>query len=392
MNKEIKVLHVIYGFGMGGAETWLLEMMKFLKDNDDYKHLKMEFLCTSGVKGFLDAEIIKYRGSIHYISLNKKNAFSFISGFRGLLKREKYTIIHDHQDFLSGWHFLFGFGLLPKIRIAHVHNPSTHIRDNYGVSRMRRLNQKIGRSLVNVFSTYVGGTSLQVLNEYGFDTKKPKNIAIHCAFDLKNYRNKSDDFRDRLFEDLNIPADHKIILFVGRLDQSISESHSRIHKNSIRAIKIFNKMTNKKTTLLMAGNSSGIKAEYKLYIKNLGLESRVKLLGIRTDVPEIMNVSELLLFPSRAEGLGMVAVEAQAANLFVAASTAVPKECLVIDELVEFIDLKQTDEIWANHIETAIAKEKVFIPLDDERWLKTDFNIINSIKFINSLINNNANN
>src|SRR5262249_47770674 len=58
--------------------------------------------------------------------------------------------------------------------------------------------------------------------------------------------------------------------------------------------------------------------------------------------------SDLLLFPSRGEGLGMVAVEAQAAGVPVLASTAVPRECVVVPDLVHFQDLNVPVENWVD--------------------------------------------
>jgi glycosyltransferase involved in cell wall biosynthesis len=57
--------------------------------------------------------------------------------------------------------------------------------------------------------------------------------------------------------------------------------------------------------------------------------------------------SNLLLFPSVGEGLGMVAVEAQAAGLPVLASDAVPQECEVIAGMVFFKSLKADASEWA---------------------------------------------
>src|SRR4029079_5930776 len=45
-----------------------------------------------------------------------------------------------------------------------------------------------------------------------------------------------------------------------------------------------------------------------------GLSDRIRFAGTRLDIPRLMLAADLLLFPSIAEGLGMVAVEAQAAG------------------------------------------------------------------------------
>ena len=46
-------------------------------------------------------------------------------------------------------------------------------------------------------------------------------------------------------------------------------------------------------------------------LSDFGLAESVRLLGVRHDIDRLMLGSRLLLFPSRAEGLGMVAVEAK---------------------------------------------------------------------------------
>jgi glycosyltransferase involved in cell wall biosynthesis len=80
--------------------------------------------------------------------------------------------------------------------------------------------------------------------------------------------------------------------------------------------------------------------------ESLGIGPRVHFLGIRRDVERLMLGADLLLFPSREEGLGMVAVEAQAAGLPVLASTGVPRECVVVPELVRFLDVDEGYARW----------------------------------------------
>jgi glycosyltransferase involved in cell wall biosynthesis len=78
------------------------------------------------------------------------------------------------------------------------------------------------------------------------------------------------------------------------------------------------------------------------------LSNRIFFLGVRTDIPELMLASDLLLFPSLAEGLGMVAVEAQATGLRVLASDAIPREAAVVPELCTFLPLASGRDAWAS--------------------------------------------
>jgi glycosyltransferase involved in cell wall biosynthesis len=86
---------------------------------------------------------------------------------------------------------------------------------------------------------------------------------------------------------------------------------------------------------------------FRQRIAKAGLAQRIQFVGIREDVKRLMYASNILLFPSRGEGLGMVAVEAQAAGLPVLASTAVPRECIVVPHLIRFESLQRTAAEWA---------------------------------------------
>jgi glycosyltransferase involved in cell wall biosynthesis len=60
-----------------------------------------------------------------------------------------------------------------------------------------------------------------------------------------------------------------------------------------------------------------------------------------------MAAANMFFFPSRQEGLGMAAVEAQAAGLPVLASSAVPREAVVIPLLYSSISLDRSIQDWA---------------------------------------------
>lgn len=81
----------------------------------------------------------------------------------------------------------------------------------------------------------------------------------------------------------------------------------------------------------------------------LGIEQSVRFLGARSDVPQLLQAMDVFLFPSKFEGLGIVAIEAQAAGLACFASTSVPQD-IGITDLVQFIGLDVEPKRWATSI------------------------------------------
>lgn len=377
-NKEFRVLQVVHALGMGGAETWLMHLLRYWNKTEG-DSLKIDFLITGGQRSIFDEEARLMGSNLFYIELKKRNVMNFVLGVRNILRNTKYAAIHDHQDFLSGWHFLFGFGLLPKIRIVHVHNPSYQLRENYGISFKRRIQSRIGKLLVKKFSTHIGGTSEQVLKEYGIVPEKFTRQwvgAIHCAFPIIEWQQDYATAKSDICDECGFPEDCKLILFAGRLDYSLEINHPQNHKNSVFALNVFEKCRAKRDIrMIMVGANEYILSEFQKLIDEKGLKDKVKLLGIRRGIQKFMCGSDMLLFPSRGEGLGMVAVEAQAAGLPVLASTAVPKECVVIDNLVHFCDLTQPITEWDQALNSILDKPRPISSVYDDRWKNSMFNI-----------------
>jgi glycosyltransferase involved in cell wall biosynthesis len=347
---EIKVLHVLDNLGMGGAETWLIELLRFWHRNGSSAP-RFDFLATGGVPSHYDEEAKKYGSNIFYLRYGRSHLASFVRGFREILRNGQYCAIHDHGDYASGWHFLMGGGALPKVRIVHVHNPAFHIRHNYGVTMTRRFTAQIGKTLVARYATHITGTSRQVIDEYGFGTSRFQRIpkmALHCGFDTRSFGDAATS-RQSVRREFDWPEDARIILCAGRIDPSPDFGHPRNHKNSAFAVSIGidAARSDPDVRMILAGKPSPAVPVLEKRVAKAGLAGRIQFVGVRNDLKRLMCASDILLFPSRGEGLGMVAVEAQAAGLPVLASTVVPRECVVVPELVHFEPLERSAAEWA---------------------------------------------
>jgi glycosyltransferase involved in cell wall biosynthesis len=379
----MKVLHVVDNLGMGGAETWLMELLRFWHRNGS-SGPQFDFVATGGIPTYYDEEAKKYGSNIFYLRYGRAHLASFVSGFRKILRNGQYCAIHDHGDYASGWHFVIGAGLLPPVRVAHVHNPWGHIAVNYAVSPGRRFAAGAGKALVEQFATHVCGTSAVILRKYGFESARlgpPEIKVVHCGFDVGKFNRSRQSDRVGILGEFGWPSQTKLVLFAGRLDRALELDHPTNHKNSWLALNIVKEALARDPSvrLIMAGAGESRPA-LQDRVRAWGLEDELRLPGIRNDIPALMTAADILLFPSAQEGLGMVAVEAQAAGLPVLASTAVPREAIVMPELVESLPLSEPVDHWAAVLLEAMAVPRV--PADECRRIldASPFSIENSAR------------
>lgn len=130
-----------------------------------------------------------------------------------------------------------------------------------------------------------------------------------AGIDLKKYsRTEVDTFKKK--EELGIIDKDFVILSVGELNRN---------KNHETVIRGLSKVNHQNIKYIICGD--GIYREsLKKVIKDLHMQECVKLLGYRTDIPEIEKISDLFVFPSFREGLPVSMMEAMAAGLPVIAS------------------------------------------------------------------------
>jgi len=375
---RIKVLQIVDTLGMGGAETWLMELLRrWHREGEDRP--QMDFLATSGNRGEFDDEATALGARIFYLRYGRSSLVSFVHGFRRILRHGEYSAIHDHQAYVSGWHFAMGAGLLPPVRVTHIHNAKYQVQNG---TPGRRLGGWIGKSLMRVYSTHITGTSRQVITEYGFDASSFAHIprmALYCGFDPSRFLGDRSLAKASLCPELGWPEKAKIILCVGRIDPWVDVGHRQAQKNSGFAVSVGIECGRRDpdVRMIFAGASSPAVPVLEQRIAAAGMEGRIRFVGIRKDIERLMLASDVLLFPSRAEGLGMVSVEAQAAGLPVLASTGVPAECVVVPELVRFKKVDEGEAAWANDL-LQLAVQPRDIPCANQRVAASAFSIENS--------------
>jgi glycosyltransferase EpsD len=123
------------------------------------------------------------------------------------------------------------------------------------------------------------------------------------GLDTKKFGTPTDAVKKR--EELEISSDSFVVLSVGEL---------KPHKNHKTVIEAIGLLKDENIVYLICGKGELLE-RFQMRVKQLGIEHKVKFLGYRKDVHEIMQCSDCFVFPSKREGLGLASLEAMAAGL-----------------------------------------------------------------------------
>ncbi len=134
-------------------------------------------------------------------------------------------------------------------------------------------------------------------------------------------------------------------------------------KNHPFILKIFKKIKSQKENarLLLIGAEET--EELKKLCTELGIDESVSFLGMRSDIPALLQACDVFLFPSTSEGLPLSVIEAQASGLPVIMSDVITQE-LIATDLVSMVSLNDSEDVWAQRA-IAVSQNKRKNTLDD---------------------------
>ena len=329
MERPLRVLHFQGRMGKGGAETFMMNAYR----NIDRKKIQFDFLIYEEYKNITpyNQEIETLGGNIYIVPNPNKHIFSYIKTVKRLLKDKKIDIAHSEIFFGGGINLWIAKKAGLKKRIVHSHATSDGKGRNFVLSIIRKLFDFLMKKNA---TDYLACSNEAGIGLYG---ETQPFIFVPNGIDLEKYRSVPES-KDQLRDKLNIPRDAFVVGNVGRFEEQ---------KNHVFLIDIFEEIVkiNPSSHLVLIGTGSLLdKIKEKVRIKNLS--EKVSFLGERNDIPELLKLMDVFLLPSLYEGLPIVAVEAQAANLKLVLSDEVSKETQ-LSENVHFISLAMDAKEWA---------------------------------------------
>ena len=328
--QPIKILQIFTVLNKGGAETNLMNYYR----NMDKNEFQMDFL-VHRENGFFEQEILNSGSKIYrlppILPWKLKEYKSAVKDFFD--QHSDYDIVHGQCSELGVFIYEEAKRRNIPVIIAHAHNNRMD-RDKKLVFRL--LWKKRMRKSINTYFT-CGKEAAE--NLFGKKLAS-KSYQMNNAIEVENFKFNV-EVRNQKRAELN--ADKTINLVnIGRFNSQ---------KNQLFLLEVFAEIIKKNTNykLFLVGDGE-LKTQILEKIKKLKIERNVELLGIRNDIPELLQAMDVFLFPSLFEGLPVSLVEAQATGIQCVISDGVPAESILVKENVQVISLKENAEQWANKI------------------------------------------
>lgn len=340
---KAKILHIAGAMNVGGTETMLINLYRKINEK-----IEFHFISYSNEEAFYDEEIEKLGGKV--IRLDSPNKAGFIGAIKDIkrvIKEEgPYEAVHTHMLFNCGIAMIAAYLSGVKVRVSHAHTTC----DN-SESFIRKVYISVMRIFIKLFSTdFLACSDGAGRYLFGNNITSNKKYKILPNFiDYEKFINCKD--KNSIRKELGIKDNDIVICHIGRF--IIAKNHSFL-------LEVINEMIrrNNKIKLLLVGTGD-LKNEIEDKIKELGIEENVYLTGIRNDIPNILNNSDLFILPSIYEGLGLVLLEAQASNVPCLVSEAVQPEVDLNTGLVKQLNLNEGANKWALEAENFINKNKI---------------------------------
>lgn len=364
----VRVLHVLGAMDRGGVETMLMNYYRHI----DRKKIQFDFLTMIPGNHPYDDEVRELGGRIFIISPPRKsNPLRHIKDIIRIIRQKgPFIAVHAHTQHHTGLVALAARMAGVKIRICHSHNTSD-VNNNL---LWRKIYFRIMKMLINSNATCMLACG-EMAGRYLFGNKNFDSGKVQIlpnAIDTKIYSSLNKDKALNMRKKFGIPSDTLIIGHVGRFTQQ---------KNHKFFIPLMKKMISidKKVLLILVGDGK-LRSSFEKEVKENGLNEYVKCLGVRSDIPDLMNMFDVLVFPSLYEGLPVTLVEAQAAGTPCVVSSTVTTEVDMGLNLIKFLDLNSDYKIWCETIIQCLYIKKPEKSLIMEQLKNKGYDINSSVE------------
>lgn len=362
----IKVLHLVSSLSIcSGLMSVIMNYYRHI----DRNNMQFGFLYFKDIKDHTyEDEIIDLGGECYLIDRPKiSNDYrNSVNSF--FTQHNDYNILHIHELYL-GFIFAYSAKKYAKMRIVgHAHTTKyaermiPAIRNRILCFPNKWLLDSMLACSLDAGKLYFGN---KIIDNYKFHVLKN-------AIETKNYEYNS-VVRAKYRAELGIHENEIVVGHVGRFSQQ---------KNHYFIVDIIKKCVedNRKYKFVLIGDGP-LKHEIVETIKKYGLSEYVIFLGNRNDMAALYSTMDVFILPSCSEGLGLVAIEAQANGLQCLLSEEVPNEAVIL-EPTKKLSIHNGAQVWEKEI-VELSKER--INNSYEVITRSGYNISNEVKYLEEI-------
>lgn len=334
MTAQIRILQVVGGLGIGGIQSFLIELYRHMNRTQ----IQFDFVVHIKTKENYIREIETLGGKVFFIdndAFEKRNMFEYIRFWKQFFqKHPEYKIVHGHLRSTSAL-YLYEAKKAGCYTIVHSHSTSNGVGIN-------ALIKNILQYPTRYIADFCMGCSLQA-NKWMFGERRMHSdtcTVIYDGIDIKKFKfNESIRIKKRM--ELGFKNDDYIIGCIANLVESKNQ------KTIIDAMPIILKEIPSAILILIGDGPMAIKLHNRIKALQLG-KKQIQMLGTRTDVNELLNAIDLFVMPSRYEGFCIASIEAQTNGVQVIVSDAIPKEAFITERIKQV--KYNTTKTWAKEI------------------------------------------
>lgn len=319
--KKVLIINTI-GFGFEGISSVILNYISKM----DLSDLQLDFVTFNDSDKYI-IKILEDYGSVFVIPDRKEETSGYIKSFRQLLREHKYDVVHINGN--SGTMLIeAALSKVYGVKNIIVHTHSTHTDHKY-ISMFFKL------ILNNMNITRLGCSKEACDNLYG----NHGYTVLKNAIDYNRF-SYNPELRKKIRDKFNI-KNEKVIGHCG---------HFTGTKNHEFILEVFETVHEKaKDTILMLISDGPRMNDIQKKVTEMNLTDSVIFVGRVNNSEVYYQAMDLFLFPSKWEGFGLVAIEAQVSGLPVIASKGVPQSTKISDN-IEYLSLNENIQLWADKI------------------------------------------
>ncbi len=328
----IRVLQDLSALDGGGVAKLLYDYYRFM----DHVLVQFDFMIYNFYDEGIYEKPLKEMGcTIYKLPAYSQNPEACSEMQEKIISEGHYDVLHTHFG-IGGFRILKiakKYGIQKRIVHSHI------AYEPYGLKT--RIANIIKRALNKYYATdlFACGRDAAAFMWGKRALDKGKVRIMKNAIDTHLFTFNA-NFRIQKRKELGI-EDKLAIGIVGRLTAQ---------KNYPFLFKVYQEVLELRNDVVLVVIGRGLEEDkIKDYAKSMGIYDKIMFLGIRDDVPQLLNALDIFVLPSLYEGLPVVLVEAQANGLPAIVADTITDE-MDITELIHYLPINGTQKKWAEMI------------------------------------------